>query len=149
MVDLREWPKQGRAPHRKYVCPVCRVEFVGCGAIVGGKGGKECPNGHFHTMGQLYRFEKTGTLPEPRPEKVPKPPKPPKPKRNGYSRTGAAPAIRAGMTSDRDRYQLAATAMLAGYDRAIATLPPGVRMMVEGAFGAAPSITREIVGAKA
>lgn len=141
-MDMREWPQKGRMPFRKYVCPECRIEFSAPGVIVGGKGGKKCPDGHFHTMAQLYRFEKTGVLPTPR---QPKAPKAPKPKRNGFQRVGAAPAIRAVFPVDSDRYQLAATAMLAGFDRAMATLPPGVRLLVQGAFGAAPNITREIV----
>ncbi len=135
-----QWPaSKGRAPTRQFACPVCQVKFAAPGSIQNGKSGKVCPAGHFSTLGALYAFEKSGKAPSPKlapQEAAPKEPCPP-----GIRK--AAQAL--GMSSDRDRYQLAAVSLLAGYDRALATLPPMARLMVEGAFGSAPAVARKIL----
>lgn len=133
-----QWPaSKGRAPTRKFGCPVCKVMFAAPGSIQGGKSGKVCPAGHFSTLGALYAFEKSGKVPEVKPAGEPaKPICPP-----GKRKTPLA----LGLTNDMDRYQLAAVSLLAGYDRALATLPPGARLMVEGAFGSAPAVARKIL----
>ena len=120
----------GKAPSVEYTCPACQVQFSGPDVRVDGTPGKRCPAGHWHSYYQLRRYRDTGAISKPR---EPKPIE--------------SRARDQGLTCDRDRYQLAATAMLAGYDRAMATLPPGARLLVEGAFGKAPIVTREILGA--
>lgn len=139
---MDSWPKKGREPYRKYRCPECRVEFIGASVIRDGRSGKVCPGGHFHTLAQIYFFEKTGTL---RVQRKPKTPKPARPAAPSCRANLIVAARKVGAINDRDRYQLAAAAMLAGFDRAMATLPPGARLLVEGAFGSAPNITRAIV----
>ena len=52
-----------------------------------------------------------------------------------------------GAPRSSDALQMALTTMLEGYEKAVATLPPGsvARTVVEGAFGRAPEISRKVL----
>lgn len=140
-LDMPDWSK-GREPTRDYTCPDCGVVFRARGAWVAGRHGKVCPNGHFYPVNHLVQFAKTGTLPGSRSRKSPQVPKP-----ISEAKTVAKALESRGLGERTSQLSCALRWMLEGYQKAIAAMPERSqgRQLVDGAFGQAPAMCRELL----
>lgn len=112
-------------------CPECQAVFVAEPELMPDSvaKGKRCPNGHWTPIYRLVKTRKKGQT---------------KPADD----TPLSRRLRAaGIVGETQAYQLMAQALLAGYDKAMETLPAGSmsRTLVEGAFGKVPALAREVL----
>lgn len=132
----------GRAPSREYRCATCNVAFVASGTHRGGRTGKVCPNGHWHSIYQLERHEQ-GKTAQPR---------------ISDDLSGEKPAIRRETTSLIGRFRVlsfssqdsqalvALGGWVASYEHLINELPSGpLRGLVEGQFSRIAALSRSII----
>ncbi len=112
---------------KTFVCPTCLVAYQSAVKLVGRSRGNTCPNGHFNSYNQLYRFAKTGTPTKPRERKPAR-----MPKLTSYKHVDVANALRW---------------MIEAHARVLRTLPPGTaaRSLVDGAYGRLPDLCTEIL----
>lgn len=130
-INLRP---MGREPSRNWTCPACEITFKANNKIKDGRNGKECPNGHWHSLRHLAYFELHGRLPPPRGcfsihDKADS-----KAKKNDSLSSY-------GISNRADQLESALQWMLSGYEKLVSQLPDGSmgRALVDGALARHPS----------